>query len=485
MQCAENLTDADKFPGTVDVGPTPAGLLDDMRSRGGMTWKLILGELIDNSLDAGADNVSIIFGSKPKSMKVIDNGHGCPCIEAMLTIGKHHRTATTRLGRYGVGLKDAAVALWGRLDICTTHKQVTSSSSITWEMFRRQSHWRIPTPAVMQDNVLKGTRISCEGIEKPLPSNYESLAEEIGFVFGPGIRRGCQISITLPTGKRIVCQAHEIPQLDNAVEGTLLVAGKQARVRVGIVKPGVDNIRPGISVTHHHRVIIDRGQIIDGPYSIGRICGSVELSDEWRLSTHKDEITQHRDELAAAVTEFCRPVLEQAQRATELVSSAALTASLSADLTQALRLMNKTPKSNTAKSKRGQGDKSGTVVPTGTGSCHANAARKQPGTSMAGDDAKVTGFSIDWLPMDGELIGNVDGGTRIELNENNVQLRHLRDRNNKWALRLACGALLVDDAISKKCVQKLFKGFSDEEVSGSRFSTLLAKLLSSLPPLEE
>ena len=86
-----------------------------------------IAELIDNSLQAFADRVDVVFGyedggsaKKPISLAVIDNGHGMePAMirMAMMWGGTHRENDRSGLGRYGYGLPCASVSLGRRFSV--------------------------------------------------------------------------------------------------------------------------------------------------------------------------------------------------------------------------------------------------------------------------------------------------------------------------------------------------------------------------------
>jgi len=75
-------------------------------------------EIIDNSIEAGADNIHIALGysekseKKPDAMAIIDNGHGMPMNMIRLAVlwgGTHREGSRTGFGRFGFGLPSASV----------------------------------------------------------------------------------------------------------------------------------------------------------------------------------------------------------------------------------------------------------------------------------------------------------------------------------------------------------------------------------------
>ena len=87
------------------IPPHPHMLLSKRNAN--LTYQLVLGELIDNSLDAGANRVQVTIDLQKKQIIVEDDGNGCDNLTAMVQLGSHYVQNTTSLGRYGVGLKDA------------------------------------------------------------------------------------------------------------------------------------------------------------------------------------------------------------------------------------------------------------------------------------------------------------------------------------------------------------------------------------------
>jgi hypothetical protein len=86
-----------------------------------------IAELIDNSLQAGADRIDVAFGyegaasaKKPAQLAVIDNGHGMePSMIRMAVMwgGTHRENDRAGLGRYGYGLPCASVSLGRRFTV--------------------------------------------------------------------------------------------------------------------------------------------------------------------------------------------------------------------------------------------------------------------------------------------------------------------------------------------------------------------------------
>ena len=130
----------------VRIDPTTQTLTALRRQN--ITWHDMLGELIDNSLDAGATRVGIRFHGR--NLVVTDNGSGCTDISKMLTLGSHQHLDTTKLGRYGVGLKDVSTNLWCRLRIRSTRAGLTMRGVFDVPAVARSMAWEIPELPILQ-----------------------------------------------------------------------------------------------------------------------------------------------------------------------------------------------------------------------------------------------------------------------------------------------------------------------------------------------
>lgn len=85
-----------------------------------------LNELIDNSIQAGATLVDVVFGfrgkatTKPDMIAVVDNGHGMPPDMIRYAVawgGTHRENDRSGFGRYGYGLPSSAVSIAKRYTV--------------------------------------------------------------------------------------------------------------------------------------------------------------------------------------------------------------------------------------------------------------------------------------------------------------------------------------------------------------------------------
>ena len=199
-----------------DVSVSPA-MLVGMKDNSHFHWKDVVGELIDNSFDAGAKRVSVQFGPK-KTFCVSYDGSGGDNIERMLTIGDHYNTKAT-LGRYGVGLKDAACWLWGEMRINTETDKTAHKARIEWGKLSAQTSWNIPDPEAVNITGNTGTRLTFRNIHRSFP-DYKKMIEEISYFFAPALWGGCQIVMGFGSKKPIAIAPWTLPEMTNVIEDT-------------------------------------------------------------------------------------------------------------------------------------------------------------------------------------------------------------------------------------------------------------------------
>lgn len=397
-------------------------------------WTHILGELIDNSFDAGATRVDITLDGR--TLTVEDDGVGCDDLEKMLTMGRHSRKSTTRLGRYGVGLKDAAWWVGGPTLIETCSAGTLRRLKLDWD---RMTGWSAPSPFVTDADGKRGTRIRFESMSKerrfPDGKQLDARLAELAFIYSPALKGGKQITFRRSNKPPVLLQRYELPKLAEHVDTEINVEGKTARVFVGIVADGVENLRPGIIYTHAFRVIT-HGALGCGGLGSSRIAGWVALGDGWTLARNKDDVTAYKDELGEAVFAAIRSLVERA-------SSQALTIksqSLAEGLTSRFRGIVGGTEEN-AKAKRGPvKNKSGRVRPTGDGKQHKQARKTQAGSRFR--DVKAGHFRIDFGPCEDGAIGRVDiDGRTIFLADNHSAIRQAKDENDERALLMVAVTL--------------------------------------------
>ena len=83
-----------------------------------------MGELLDNSIDAGANEIDVyvyINNLQKKNIMIVDNGKGMneTTLQYSLTLAKELKVGIDQLGKFGIGMKTAALSLSTQFEILT------------------------------------------------------------------------------------------------------------------------------------------------------------------------------------------------------------------------------------------------------------------------------------------------------------------------------------------------------------------------------
>src|SRR5580765_2937958 len=443
-------------------------------------WQRALGELIDNAIDASAANITIV--AEKKTLTVTDDGIGCSDMEAMFRAGAHRPHATKGLGRFGIGLKDAAIWLWGTTIVDSVRNSHRYTASVNWEKLCGSKIWQTLGPAKTEAReVPSGTSILFSRIEQQFPGgkHFDRLHSELSYCFSPALKRGIRIVIRRGGSAPLELQRFTPPEFEKFIDGDIDVDGRRARVYAGVVKEGASNPRPGIHYTYRHRVIIPGSGLGCGDTSISRIFGWVSLSDQWDLTKNKDDISKHKDALASAVFAFIKPILDIAEKQAATVDLKGLEDALT-------KLVRQATAPKTEKEKREKGEKQGTIKPLETGR-RRGAIKRQPGNKLPGaiDAGRLrVEFDATMDPDDG--IGSVDvHGSRIMLAERHPYVAQLRLEINKASLfQLALSLLVHQCVIEPHNGQRLLPSLLAAE-EGKQFSFMLSRFMLQITDMEK
>jgi hypothetical protein len=408
--------------------PPDTDFLDALRNDN-LTWRDVVGELVDNSLDAGATRVTLELGPG-RRVVVSDDGAGIERIEQLVTVGRHVRRSTTRLGRYGIGFKSSACWMWGKTLIKTVCGGNSWECPINWDVLRKSGLWDYETTDTAKTSEPCGTVISFTDIEKRMPA-VDAIMSDLSFTFAPAIRDGRQLCV-IHNGKRKTCTAYELPPIDDIVEDSFTVNGKPVRLRAGIVKAGQKNSKPGFIYQHGHRVIMV-SSLGAMEYSVSHVTGVVVLGDSWALTKNKNEISDtDRDEMALQVFTRCRAILEKAQTKTQAIELKNLTTRLQDTLRGMFA-------QQIGRERRpGESRTTGTVDPTNSGK------RRHVVTAIGPGERKLiaraaSSLIIDWYEEDDcGLMGKADFDTnkpRVSFNLAHPFIK--RAKENQDAMTLA------------------------------------------------
>jgi hypothetical protein len=190
-----------------------SAFIDAIRDSGYRTPAHALAELVDNSLEAGANSVNITIHDAPQAgggqiISVTDDGCGMPpaTLQMALQFGGSTRfNARTGTGRYGMGLPCSALSQARRVDVYSWQ-----SPSTTWWTYldarsiadgvlvQIPAPKRAPVPGRRSAHSSSGTVVvlsDCDRIDLRSPSAAASITKNLGRIFRRAIIRGASVVV--------------------------------------------------------------------------------------------------------------------------------------------------------------------------------------------------------------------------------------------------------------------------------------------------
>jgi hypothetical protein len=435
----------------------------------GLSWHERFGEFIDNSFDAKATQVRIRVTSD--SITIMDDGIGCPDPLVMVRLGGRSQHSGKTLGRYGIGVKDAAISTANVLEIDTTHGGVWKQLKVDWLGIQRSNSWDIPEPTVTAvDKLASGTKIRLSSLVGKIPSkpDRQAIVDRLSMIYTPAIKQGRSIVFTWP-GESASTPVPEFvwPVLERERSAELAIGGKSARVRLGLVPEGSQFRQTGLVLAHHYRVIQygkKQGLSVSGR-TLPRLFGWVDLIDtKWKLSKNKTSLDADQyDELAEAIRGEFRTEIEAAETAVE-----SRVFQLAGDtINDAIREL-----LGSIKAKRASPtNKTGAVVATGRGGQHQRAVNTQPGNRFrASGFSQTKVYNLRYAELPDNLAYEIDDDGTVTVNESIPFLRSIRDNYNALTLYLA---QIVSADMAKR-------EFADTVLSTLEYSERIPEICSRL-----
>lgn len=286
-----------------------AGSLRSKRDRSFPLQNALL-ELIDNSVDENATTINII--ENEGDLIIEDNGLGFKDIESALVIGCSSKS--NKIGRYGVGLKDACLRYSDSTIIESNGKRV----EVPWEQIIRGDH----------DGDIEAEQIETRSMTRIVLCDFRKRynraieSKEIRRTYHPMLENE-QISITI-TGQKL--QPLPMPELTEYIKEEIIFDGKKCIIYGGIYKTN-DPARidwKGYNPYYNGR-LIGNGKITNrgtGQEYCNNFFFQLFLLDDlepWGLATNKDEVTGLDELLDYIYHAHTRPILERgAEQASDI-----------------------------------------------------------------------------------------------------------------------------------------------------------------------
>lgn len=304
----------------IDITPT-THLLHSLRAGGRADYTALAGEGIDNSLDAGATRVEAIFS--PAEIRFQDNGSGVrpKDIRALFSPGDHLARDTSRLGRYGVGIKVQALRAGNSLTVRSVYADEQGSPHLfvapgSWVTILTSTKWRIPRPRPIPivGGTPTGTEIIISELLEAPKFSFDDLRRDIALMFRPALAAGREIIVGGTPLEPIAD-----PPIKNRIESRYeFDIDRSMTIMAGMV-PESSPLKL-VHIGFEHRIIIAGKRIGCGTYQgVSRLYARVQLHGKWKLSQFKDDLYDHRHkrELEAAIEDILRPLLEECAEASQ------------------------------------------------------------------------------------------------------------------------------------------------------------------------
>ncbi len=269
---------------TVNITPD-ISLLPKLGKSGYSTAQAIA-ELVDNSIDAmnidkmvGEINITI----NKSFIKIYDNGKGMRKEELINCLKLAKSDKHSQLGRFGLGLKTAALSLGSKFTITTKSEREDYMYTVEYdeEIWGRQQEWLIEIDAEENYGKLSFTEIKIEGLKNKIPLNtLDKIKLDIGQRYAPYMQNG-EIDIYLNKSKCLSSQPVLLENSKRDIEIPVVFEGKNyGKIEgwVGLLKEGSNKGNYGFTTYWLNRMITTFDKIAIGEHpTISRIIGEIHL----------------------------------------------------------------------------------------------------------------------------------------------------------------------------------------------------------------
>lgn len=259
-----------------------------------MKTHVCFAELIDNSLDAKAETVTIT--TKNKRIVVIDDGVGVPDLLIMTQFGGHHTEGRSTSGKFGVGGIEAICNLGETLMVETVRNGLKKTCHLDFEEQMKSEDWSVDIDEKrVSDSLECGTKITITNL-KTTRIQSSTLIDNLKEIFAPAIKNGKKIIVD---GIKIGLP-DPIP-LEAETSGEGVLNGKRFKWIAGIMSESSSQAG-GWYVALRNRMMPGYQMCgIEAGYSISKFYGYIELleddmSNRWSVDKHKTDC-QEIDEI--------------------------------------------------------------------------------------------------------------------------------------------------------------------------------------------
>lgn len=391
--------------------PPTTHMIMSMRRQDMASW-LAVAELVDNCFDAKATEVRIVFDDAAKTICIADNGVGAPDPAAICTMGEHNSEGRGTSGRYGIGAKDAVLALGTAVHVKSVRLGVCRVVKCDFDVQVATGKW-----SLFEDDYecadRNGTAVTVCNVLRMI--KHTLLAKKLGSIFAPAIRSGSKIWCG-----DILCEAPDLVDVTEYRCGEGEIRGKRYSWWAGIRKDGQD-VDGGWRFEFKHRCLDEtscnraygtEGLDIHKFYGVITLIEPDDADDDelWTVNKHKTSADELQD-LCEHIFPEVKDLLEQCEAEHSLSIGADVARDVGVGLTEALRNQRKREKRQSS-----EDCGSGTVKPANSGKKRRRAARVSDQDGSVEEYINpVTGKRYDIKFIDDDRYGHVTGDKKANV----------------------------------------------------------------------
>ena len=471
---------------TTEIDITPKTHILTSMARQDMAPSLAVVELMDNSLDAFGNNNRVDYDAAAKCITVSDDGVGAPDPSAIVRMGEHDSEGRGTSGRYGIGAKDAAMALGTAVEVVTVRNGLRRTVRADFEEIRSTGRWvarEDQEPA--QAGSATGTLVRVSNVKRKIYSN--TIVEKLAATFAPALRRGRRISVN---GAEIT-PPDEV-QVDGRIEGGGVFGSKQYQWWAGIKTDG-QKVDGGWRYEFKHRVLdstpSNRSYGTED-MDIHKFYGVITLiepedadeDERWAVNKHKTSAEELED-LCESILPHIRELLVRAAEEHSITLFADIADDVGRELTEALsepRLM----KEQRCRLEEGEHR---TAIPRNTGRKRRKARRTQDGDGSVSIVEPFSGKRFSIFMADDERFGWVVGNRKC----NKVYLGREHEywqlhALNRDLVKMAAMSLLTGHAVTTEDGnQPIMSAVVQCECADQKFQLTLGNMARQVASQEE
>jgi hypothetical protein len=468
----------------IDITPKTHAIAS-LRRQDMPAW-LAVCELVDNSFDAKASVVGVEWDASKRCISVTDDGVGAPNPAAIVTIGDHDSEGRDTSGRYGIGAKDAVLALGTAAEVLVVRNGIRRVVRADFEEVRVSGRWvarEDQEPAF--DSISTGTVVKVLCVDRRI--DRPVITSRLSRTFAPAIRRGKVITLD---GQRV--EAPRVVEVDDRREGSGEFRGRLYSWWAGIKRDG-EKADGGWRFEFKHRALpedsCNRSYGTEG-MDIHKFYGVITLvepddadeSERWAVNKHKTSAEDVQD-LCERIFPEIRDLLERCAAEHSLTIEAGIADDVGRGLTEALSGVSVVKE----KRSRRQDEELGTVEPGNTGRRRRRAAKTQPGDGSVTVRDPLTGkrFSINFA--DDERFGWVTGSRKANV----IYLGKLHDywqihAMDREIVQCVAMSLLAGQAVTTDdSEQPIMAAVVSCDAANERFFNTLGNIASQVASVQE